>query len=38
LHFPQRFRAGAPVFGSPDRTRQYLRHQIDMLPYEVFGL
>ena len=34
----QRFRAGAPVLGSPERTRQYLRHQIGTLPYEVFGL
>ncbi len=34
----QRFRAGAPVLGSPGRTRQYLRHQIGALPYEVFGL
>ena len=34
----QRFRAGAPVLADPDRTRQYLRHQIGTLPYEVFGL
>jgi len=34
----QRFRTGAPVLGNPDRTRQYLRHQIGTLPYEVFGL
>jgi len=34
----QRFRPGAPVLGSPDLTRQYLRHQIGALPYEVFGL
>jgi DNA repair protein RadC len=34
----QRFRPGAPAFTSPDRTRQYLRHQIAALPYEVFGL
>jgi len=34
----QRFRAGAPVLGSPELTRQYLRHQIGTLPYEVFGL
>ena len=34
----QHFRAGAPVLGSPERTRQYLRHQIGTLPYEVFGL
>jgi RadC-like JAB domain len=34
----QRFRTGAPVLDSPDRTRQYLRHQIGALPYEVFGL
>jgi DNA repair protein RadC len=34
----QRFRAGAPVLASPDRTRQYLRHQIGTLPYEVFGV
>jgi len=34
----QRFRAGAPVLGSPERTRQYLRYQIGTLPYEVFGL
>jgi hypothetical protein len=27
----QRFRAGALVLGSPDRTRQYLRHQIGTL-------
>ena len=34
----QRFRPGAPVLGSPELTRQYLRHQIGALPYEVFGL
>jgi DNA repair protein RadC len=34
----QRFRPGAPAFGSPERTREYLRHQIGTLPYEVFGL
>jgi DNA repair protein RadC len=34
----QRFRTGAPVFGDPERTRQYLRHQIGTLPYEVFGV
>ena len=34
----QRFRTGAPVLGDPERTRQYLRHQIGSLPYEVFGL
>jgi DNA repair protein RadC len=34
----QRFRTGAPVLDSPDRTRQYLRHQIGALPYEVFGI
>jgi DNA repair protein RadC len=34
----QRFRTGAPAFTSPGRTRQYLRHQIGALPYEVFGL
>ena|SRR2546421_4820206 len=34
----QRFRAGAPVLADPKRTRQYLRHQIGTLPYEVFGL
>jgi DNA repair protein RadC len=34
----QRFRARVPVLGSPERTRQYLRHRIGMLPYEVFGL
>ena len=34
----QRFRTGSPTFDSPDRTRQYLRHQIGSLPYEVFGL
>ena len=34
----QRFRTGAPALSSPDRTRQYLRHQIGALPYEVFGL
>jgi DNA repair protein RadC len=34
----QRFRAGAPVLADPARTRQYLRHQIGTLPYEVFGL
>ena len=28
----QRFRAGAPVLGDPERTRQYLRHQIGTLP------
>ena len=38
LSVSQRFRAGAPVLGSPERTRQYLRHQIGTLPYEVFGL
>lgn len=34
----QRFRAGALVLADPYRTRQYLRHQIGTLPYEVFGL
>jgi DNA repair protein RadC len=34
----QRFRTGAPALDSPDRTRQYLRHQIGALPYEVFGI
>jgi len=34
----QHFRTGAPAFTSPGRTRQYLRHQIGALPYEVFGL
>ena len=34
----QRFRTGSPTLDSPDRTRQYLRHQIGSLPYEVFGL
>jgi DNA repair protein RadC len=34
----QRFRRGTPVLESPDLTRQYLRHQIGALPYEVFGL
>jgi DNA repair protein RadC len=34
----QRFRAGAPVLDNPERTRQYLRAQIGMLPYEVFGV
>jgi DNA repair protein RadC len=34
----QRFRTGAPALDSPDRTRQYLRHQIGTLPYEVFGI
>ena len=34
----QRFRPGAPAFGSPERTREYLRHQIGTLRYEVFGL
>lgn len=34
----QRFRTGAPVLGDPECTRQYLRHQIGSLPYEVFGL
>jgi DNA repair protein RadC len=34
----QRFRTGAPALDSPVRTRQYLRHQIGALPYEVFGL
>jgi DNA repair protein RadC len=33
-----RFRPGTPVLGDPERTRQYLRHQIGTLPYEVFGL
>jgi DNA repair protein RadC len=34
----QRFRPGSPALTSPERTRQYLRHQIGALPYEVFGL
>lgn len=34
----QRFRPGTVVLGNPERTRQYLRHQIAALPYEVFGL
>lgn len=34
----QRFRPGAAVLDKPERTRQYLRHQIGALPYEVFGL
>jgi DNA repair protein RadC len=34
----QRFRRGTPVLESPELTRQYLRHQIGALPYEVFGL
>jgi DNA repair protein RadC len=34
----QRFRTGSPALTSPDRTRQYLRHQIGALPYEVFGV
>jgi DNA repair protein RadC len=34
----QSFRIGAPALEFPDRTRQYLRHQIGSLPYEVFGL
>jgi DNA repair protein RadC len=34
----QRFRTGAPALDSPNRTRQYLRHQIGALPYEVFGV
>ena len=34
----QRFRAGAPALDNPARTREYLRHQIGMLPYEVFGV
>jgi hypothetical protein len=34
----QRFRSGSPALQSPHRTRQYLRHQIGALPYEVFGL
>jgi DNA repair protein RadC len=34
----ERFRPGAPVLGSPELTRQYLRHLIGPLPYEVFGL
>jgi DNA repair protein RadC len=34
----QRFRTGSPALQSPNRTRQYLRHQIGALPYEVFGL
>jgi DNA repair protein RadC len=34
----QRFRTGAPVLESPERTTQYLRHQIATQPYEVFGL
>ena len=33
----QRFRAGAPVLDSPERTREYLKHQIGSLPHEVFG-
>jgi DNA repair protein RadC len=34
----QRFRTGAPALDSPDRSRQYLRHQIGALPYEVLGI
>jgi hypothetical protein len=34
----QRFRLGTAVLENPERTRQYLRHQIATLPYEVFGL
>ena len=33
----QRFRAGAPVIDSPQRTREFLQHQIGGLQYEVFG-
>jgi DNA repair protein RadC len=33
-----RFRRGTPVLGSAALTRQYLRHEIGALPYEVFGL
>jgi hypothetical protein len=31
----QRFRAGVPVLGSPERTRQYQRHRIGMTRYHV---
>lgn len=34
----QRFRPGTAVLENPERTRQYLRHQIATLPYEVFGI
>jgi DNA repair protein RadC len=34
----QRFRSGTPVLENPQLTRQFLRHQIGALPYEVFGL
>jgi DNA repair protein RadC len=34
----QRFRPGTAVLENPERTRQYLPHQIAALPYEVFGL
>jgi DNA repair protein RadC len=34
----QRFRRGTAVLENPERTRQYLRHQIATLSYEVFGL
>jgi len=34
----QSFRPGTPVLSDPERTRQYLRHQVGTLPYEVFGL
>jgi len=34
----QRFRQGSPAFANPGLTREYLRHRIGTLPYEVFGL
>jgi DNA repair protein RadC len=33
----QRFRAGTPVLATPELTRDYLRHQVGALPYQVFG-
>jgi DNA repair protein RadC len=34
----QRFRTDAAVLDKPERTRQFLRHQIGSLPYELFGI
>ena len=34
----ERFRRGTPVLANPELTREYLRHQIGALPYQVFGI
>ena len=34
----QRFRAGAPVMGSPARTREFLRLRMAALQYEIFAV